>query len=117
MLTGLFLGLLACPPGQVIDLDLNQWKTQTRSIKGNAAIKAKSAGKVAKDFAIDPAWRDNTPETLAQWLAPHDLPDFPFGTDFDAVANGCVSICCVMLLPTNENRTVESSNGLHDPGP
>jgi hypothetical protein len=47
--------------------------------------KAKSAGKVAKDFAIDPAWRDNTPETLAQWLAPHDLPDFPFGTDFDAV--------------------------------
>lgn len=47
--------------------------------------KAKSAGKVAKDFAIDPAWRANTPDTLARWLAPHDLPDFPFGTDFDAV--------------------------------
>ena len=47
--------------------------------------KARSAGKVAKDFAIDPAWRANTPETLARWLAPHDLPDFPFGTDFDAV--------------------------------
>ena len=47
--------------------------------------KAKSAGKVAKDFAIDPAWRDNTPDALARWLAPHDLPDYPFGTDFDAV--------------------------------
>ena len=47
--------------------------------------KAKSAGKVAKDFTIDPAWRANTPDTLARWLAPHDLPDFPFGTDFDAV--------------------------------
>lgn len=47
--------------------------------------KARSAGKVAKDFAIDPAWRANTPENLAAWLARHDLPDFPFGTDFDPV--------------------------------
>ncbi|MEQ8899521.1 MAG: acetyl-CoA hydrolase/transferase C-terminal domain-containing protein [Roseovarius sp.] len=47
--------------------------------------KARSAGKVAKDFTIDPAWRANTPDNLAAWLAPHDLPDFPFGTDFDAV--------------------------------
>ena len=47
--------------------------------------KAKSAGKVARDFTVEPAWRANTPESLARWLAPHNLPDFPFGTDFDAV--------------------------------
>ncbi|EAQ04833.1 hypothetical protein OB2597_06105 [Pseudooceanicola batsensis HTCC2597] len=45
---------------------------------------AKSAGKVASDVRIDPQWRDNTPERLAAWLAPHELPAFPFGTDFDA---------------------------------
>lgn len=47
--------------------------------------KAKSAGKVAKDFSIPAAWRVNTPDHLDAWLSPHDLPDFPFGTDFDPV--------------------------------
>ena len=44
---------------------------------------AKSAGKLAADFRLDPAWRQNTPERLAEWLDGFDLPAFPFGTDFD----------------------------------
>ena len=38
--TGLFLGLLACPPGQVINADLAQWKKEVRKVRGNTAIKA-----------------------------------------------------------------------------
>lgn len=53
---------------------------------------AKSAGKVAGDFRLDPAWRENTPERMAAWLAPHDLPTFPFGTDFDAVEQGLLPV-------------------------
>ncbi len=50
--------------------------------------KAKKAGKIAIDYQIPPEQRNNTPETLAKWLALHRealLPDFPFGTDFDAI--------------------------------
>jgi len=46
--------------------------------------RAKSAGKVGRAATIDPARRLNTPDRLHDWLAPFDLPDFPFGTDFDA---------------------------------
>ncbi len=54
--------------------------------------KAKSAGKLAKDFTIDPAWRQNSPERVKAWLAPHDLPDFPFGTDFDETEKGLLPV-------------------------
>ncbi|MEZ5653694.1 MAG: acetyl-CoA hydrolase/transferase C-terminal domain-containing protein [Burkholderiaceae bacterium] len=47
---------------------------------------AKSAGKVAADFEIPPAWRRNTEDGLHDWLgdARRDgrAPPFPFGTDF-----------------------------------
>ncbi|WP_163849696.1 acetyl-CoA hydrolase/transferase C-terminal domain-containing protein [Pseudooceanicola aestuarii] len=46
--------------------------------------RAKSAGKLPRDATLPEAWRHNTPEALRRWLAPQDLPDFPFGTDFDA---------------------------------
>ncbi len=46
---------------------------------------AKRAGKIAADYEIPPEARSNTPKALADWLKPHALPVFPFGTDFDAV--------------------------------
>ncbi len=48
---------------------------------------AKKAGKIAANYQVPQAHRSNTPEALTDWLAPHRdalLPDFPFGTDFDA---------------------------------
>jgi len=48
--------------------------------------KAKAAGKLPQTYEIPPACRDNTPERIAQALAPLRenglLPEFPFGTDF-----------------------------------
>lgn len=50
---------------------------------------AKKAGKIAGDYEIPPAYRNNTPDRLATALAPLEqhglLPRFPFGSDFDAV--------------------------------
>ena len=49
---------------------------------------AKKAGKIAKNYQIPTAHRNNTQNVLASWLAPHRvalLPDFPFGTDFNAI--------------------------------
>lgn len=49
---------------------------------------AKDAGKIASDFVLPAAWRDNTPERIERALAPIRarglLPAFPFGTDFTA---------------------------------
>lgn len=46
------------------------------------------AGKLPSDFRVPPAWRNNTPATLAASLAPFAqrglLPTFPFGSDFNA---------------------------------
>ncbi len=48
--------------------------------------RAKAQGKVAHDHHIAAAHRNNTPQRLREWLAPHRdsgvLPRFPFGTDF-----------------------------------
>jgi acyl-CoA hydrolase len=50
---------------------------------------AKSAGKIARDYEIPAAFRDNTPERIARALEPACgrglLPMFPFGTDFTPV--------------------------------
>lgn len=49
---------------------------------------AKSAGKIAKDYAIPEAARHNTPERIEEALRPHadagHLPAFPFGSSFTA---------------------------------
>lgn len=51
------------------------------------AAKAKAAGKLPRDWRIPEEARGNTPERLAQRLAPLSarglLPEFPLGTDFD----------------------------------
>jgi acyl-CoA hydrolase len=50
---------------------------------------AKRAGKVARDFAIPDAWRNNTPDALRARLAPFKargfFGEFPFGSDFTDV--------------------------------
>ncbi|EPX77590.1 Acetyl-CoA hydrolase/transferase family protein [Litoreibacter arenae DSM 19593] len=49
---------------------------------------AKDAGKVSPDAEVPQDRRNNTPDALATWLAPYRdtlLPDFPLGTDFDAI--------------------------------
>ena len=52
------------------------------------AAQARRAGKLPADFAVPERWRQNTPQALAQRLAPWRarglFPDFPFGSDFDA---------------------------------
>jgi acyl-CoA hydrolase len=52
------------------------------------AEKARSAGKLPKSWQLPEAARQNTPEALRGWLAPHEgdtLPRFPFGTDFTEI--------------------------------
>ncbi len=49
------------------------------------AEKARKAGKLDPAWTIPEAHRRNTPDTIADWLAPHRdglLPDYPLGTDF-----------------------------------
>jgi acyl-CoA hydrolase len=53
------------------------------------ARRAKDAGKLAKDFEIQPAYRENYPDRIANALKPAReaglLPSFPFGSDFTDV--------------------------------
>jgi acyl-CoA hydrolase len=53
------------------------------------ARQAKDAGKLAKDFDIQPAYRENYPDRIASALKPAReaglLPSFPFGSDFSDV--------------------------------
>jgi hypothetical protein len=49
---------------------------------------AKAAGKLPQDWEVPQAHRQNRPQALKDWLDPHRgdlLPDFPLGTDFDAI--------------------------------
>lgn len=50
--------------------------------------KARKAGQLDRNWQVPEAHRENTPETLRDWLGPHRgdlLPDYPFGTDFTEV--------------------------------
>jgi len=53
------------------------------------ARQAKDAGKLAKDFEIQPAYRENHPDRITSALKPAReaglLPSFPFGSDFSDV--------------------------------
>jgi hypothetical protein len=50
---------------------------------------AKDAGKIAKHFEVDRAYRENLPDKISAALAPAResgfLPAFPFGSDFNAI--------------------------------
>ncbi|GGA96421.1 acetyl-CoA hydrolase/transferase C-terminal domain-containing protein [Allosediminivita pacifica] len=55
--------------------------------QGKLLEKAKAAWKIPSGHEIPEAHRTNLPGTLGRWLRPFRstwLPDFPFGTDFDA---------------------------------
>ena len=53
------------------------------------AAVAIASGKLARDFRIPDAWRQNTPQALAARLKPFTarglFPQFPFGSDFSAI--------------------------------
>jgi acyl-CoA hydrolase len=53
------------------------------------AATAVRAGKLAADFRVPDAWRENTPERLSARLRPYRqmglLPDYPLGSDFTEV--------------------------------
>ncbi|QQA44924.1 hypothetical protein FHY64_04665 [Pelagovum pacificum] len=46
--------------------------------------RAKSEGKLSRNWQVPERHSSNTPDMLVRWLEPHKqtLPDFPFGTDF-----------------------------------
>ncbi|KIN70571.1 Acetyl-CoA hydrolase/transferase family protein [Sulfitobacter noctilucae] len=49
---------------------------------------AQAAGKLASNWRVPEAHRNNFPEKIKNWLAPHQpalLPDFPLGTDFSEI--------------------------------
>ncbi len=58
--------------------------------------RAQKAGKLPKGFTLPQSARNNWPEAVETWLAPHraELPDFPFGSDFDEIER--------LLLPALE---------------
>ena len=66
--------------------------------------KARGAGKIGKDYRLPDT--ENTPERLASWRKTHRdaLPDFPFGSDFDAVER--------QLLPALERLNPASHSPL-----
>jgi hypothetical protein len=57
--------------------------------QGELARQAKDAGKLPKDFEVAAAYRENSPERIAEALKPARdagfLPSFPFGSDFTDV--------------------------------
>ncbi|MGH7000074.1 MAG: acetyl-CoA hydrolase/transferase C-terminal domain-containing protein, partial [Stellaceae bacterium] len=65
---------------------------------------AKAADKIEADYEIPPAYRANLPETLRVKLAPARvaglLPDYPFGTDLDAVERRLVAALEVLRQMT-----------------
>jgi hypothetical protein len=94
---------------------------------------AKESGKIAKDYEIPDAFRNNTPERIETALKPFDLPPFPFGTDFTPVEQrllpalerlqhaGPGQIASLALkgffhTPSAENAEALSRMGLEKPG-
>lgn len=71
------------------------------------AAQAMRAGKLPRDFVIPDVWRRNTPEYIAEMLAPFrergQFDQFPFGTDFSAAE--------LQLLPAMQRLKRQSRSG------
>ncbi|MGY6535011.1 MAG: acetyl-CoA hydrolase/transferase C-terminal domain-containing protein [Pararhodobacter sp.] len=68
------------------------------------AEQARAAGKLPRSWRLPQEARNNTPEALQDWLAPHRaqaLPRFPFGTDFTGIEQ-------VLLPALSELRTAST---------
>src|SRR5581483_1194362 len=63
---------------------------------------ARDAGKIARDFELPKAARNNTPEAIARALKPAAdaglLPLFPFGTDFTDVEQRLIPALSLLQL-------------------
>ncbi|SHM20428.1 Acyl-CoA hydrolase [Sphingobium sp. YR657] len=53
--------------------------------QGELVEKARSAGKIAPDWDIPEAYRDNLPERISAAMPKETFPSFPFGTDFTQI--------------------------------
>ncbi len=92
--------------------------------QNDLASKAKSAGKLAKDWVI-PEWASNNrPEALRQKLGPwagKELGDFPFGTDFTEdelhIINALTQLKASVGHPIDLVKTLISSVFRSDPVP
>jgi acyl-CoA hydrolase len=81
--------------------------TDARFIDGLVA-EAKAAGKLRRDFVVPDAWRRNTPEGLADALAPFErrglFPAWPFGSEFDPVEQRLVGALTALKSRTATRR-------------
>lgn len=81
--------------------------TDARFIDGLVA-EAKAAGKLRRDFAVPEAWRRNTPEALAEALAPFErrglFATWPFGSEFDPVEQRLVGALTMLKSQTATPR-------------
>ena len=53
--------------------------------QGELVEKARSAGKIAPDWDIPEAYRDNLPERISAAMPKETFASFPFGTDFTQI--------------------------------
>ncbi|PVA05523.1 acetyl-CoA hydrolase/transferase C-terminal domain-containing protein [Thalassorhabdomicrobium marinisediminis] len=65
---------------------------------------AQEAGKLAPDWQVPAAHRQNTPQAIAAWRATHRdlLPDYPLGTDFTAIEQALLP--CLEVLSNAAGR-------------
>jgi acyl-CoA hydrolase len=76
---------------------------------------AVGAGKLARDFRIPDAWRQNTPQALAARLQPFTarglFPQFPFGSDFSAVERRLLPALMWLKKHTGDRRKLPALLG------
>lgn len=81
--------------------------SDARFIDGLVA-EAKAAGKLRRDFVVPDAWRRNTPEAIAEALAPFErrglFPSWPFGSEFDPVEQRLVAALTALKSKTATMR-------------
>jgi acyl-CoA hydrolase len=83
--------------------------------------RAKRAGKIEQSFALEPVFRDNTPERIARALAPAReqglLPRFPFGTDFTPAEQRLLPALALLRASSPPRLAALLAKGLLSPAP
>ena len=78
-----------CAANPITDVIAAMLAIADSRFQGELIREAKDAGKLAKDYEIPAAHRENFPERIAEALKPAResglLPSFPFGSDFTDV--------------------------------
>jgi hypothetical protein len=83
--------------------------------------RAKHAGKIEQSFELEPSCRDNTPQRIAQALAPAReqglLPRFPFGTDFTATEQQLLPALALLRASSPLRLAGLLAKGIFSPAP